>query len=216
MSLVLSFLHPKGGVGKSTVALCLAAALYENGESVRVLDTDPQGTALAHFQARDESPPLVESTPSAEEVEEALAGAEEDVVLIDGSARMKGATGRLVALSDMVLIPVQPSPADVWAARSMAELVKRRQKETGDPAAGFVLNRVTAGTRLGKETTEVLEDLGFPVVAKLHRRVAYAEALVTGETPTTYEPEGKAAGEISDLLEATLDALSTHYQTTYA
>jgi chromosome partitioning protein len=212
MPLVLSVQHPKGGVGKSLVALCLAEALHEDGESVRVLDTDPQGTAVAHYGARDERPPHVVSTPSAEEVEAAVGEAEEDVVVIDGSARMEGTTGTLVGLSDLVLIPCQPSPADLWAVRSMTELVRKQRDRTGDPAAGFVLNRVTAGTRLSKETITELEKLGLPVLATLHRRVAYAEALVTGQTPLTYEPEGKAAEEARTLVDAVLDVLSKHYQ----
>ena len=111
----------------------------------------------------------------------------------------------------MVLIPIQPSPADIWATENIVELIEDRQEVVGEPAAGFVLNCVVAGTNVAGDVNEILDEFDLPVLGRFHRRVAFVEALVTGETPLTYEPGGKAAGEIEDLYNASLDALEAHY-----
>jgi len=213
MSIVISSLHSKGGVGKSTVALCIADALYQDGSSVLVLDTDPQGTASAWSQAQEGDGAMVVGAPSAEKLEHELErlGASYDAVVIDGSAQLKAATGSVIRLSDLVLIPIQPSPADIWATGNIVTLIKDRQEVVGQPAAGFVLNCVVAGTNVAEDVNVLLEDMGLPILGRLHRRVAFVEALVTGETPLTYKPSGKAAQEVEALYSASLDALSTHY-----
>lgn len=213
MPLVISSLHSKGGVGKSTVALCIADALYQDGSSVLVLDTDPQGTASTWSQAQKGDGPMVVGTPSADKLEQELErlGASYDAVVIDGSARLQGSTGSVIRVSDLVLIPIQPSPADIWSTENIVQLIKDRQEVVGEPSAGFVLNCVVAGTNVAEDVTIVLEELGLPVICRLHRRVAFVEALVTGETPLTYRPSGKAAQEVRALYEASLDALEKHY-----
>lgn len=213
MPIVISSIHSKGGVGKSTVVLSLADALHQDGSSVLVMDTDPQGTASEWAQAQEGDGPMVVGAPSAEKLEHELdrLGASYDSVLIDGSAQLEGATGSIIRVSDLVLIPIQPSPADIWASENIVELIKDRQEVVGEPAAGFVLNCVVAGTNVAEDVTEILDEFDLPVLGRFHRRVAFVEALVTGETPLTYKPKGKAAREIEDLYSASLDALEAHY-----
>jgi chromosome partitioning protein len=213
MSIVISSIHSKGGVGKSTIALSVADALHQDDSSVLVLDTDPQGTASEWAQAQQDEGPMVIGAPSAEKLERELdqLGASYDAVVIDGSAQLKGATGSIVKISDLVLIPIQPSPADIWATENIVELIEERQEVVGQPAAGFVLNCVVAGTNIANDVNEILSEFDLPVLGRFHRRVAFVEALVTGETPLTYEPGGKAAQEIEDLYNASLDALEAHY-----
>ncbi|WP_251951710.1 ParA family partition ATPase [Salinibacter ruber] len=215
MPIVISSIHSKGGVGKSTVALSIADALHRDGSSVLVLDTDPQGTASEWTQAQDHRGPMVIGAPSAEKIEHELdqLGASYDAVVVDGSAQLKGATGSIIRISDLVLIPIQPSPADIWATENIVELIRERQEVVGEPAAGFVLNCVVAGTNIADDVSEILDQFELPVLGSFHRRVAFVEALVSGETPITYEPKGKAAKEIEDLYEASLSALEEHYAT---
>ena len=215
MPIVISSIHSKGGVGKSTVALSMADALHQDGSSVLVLDTDPQGTASEWTQAQEGDGPMVVGAPSAEKLERELdrLGASYDAVVIDGSAQLKGSTGSIIRVSDLVLIPIQPSPADIWATENIVGLIKDRQEVVGEPAAGFVLNCVVSGTNVADDVTEILDEFDLPVLGRFHRRVAFVEALVTGETPLTYKPSGKAAKEINNLYSASLDALEAHYTT---
>lgn len=215
MAVIISSVHGKGGVGKSNVALCIASALHEDGSSVLVLDTDPQGTASTWAQQGEG--PLVVGAPSIERLEQEISrlGASYDAVVIDGSAQLKGSTGAIIRLSDLVLVPVQPSPADLWATSPIVELIRERQEVVGSPAAGFVLSRATPGTNLTADTAEVLEQMGLPVLATLHQRVDFAEALLSGESPLTYAPKGKAAAEVQALYDAALETLSQHFQQTH-
>lgn len=215
MPIVISSIASKGGVGKSTVALSMADALYQDGSTVLVLDTDPQGTASEWAKAQQGEGPMVVGAPSAERIERELdqLGASYDAVLIDGSAQLKGSTGSIIRVSDLVLIPIQPSPADIWATENIVELIKERQEVVGQPAAGFVLNCVVAGTNIASDVDEILGEFDLPVVGRFHRRVAFVEALVTGETPLSYKPGGKAAQEIEELYDASLNVLEAHYST---
>jgi len=156
---------------------------------------------------------MVVGAPSAEKLEQELdrLGASYDAVVIDGSAQLKGSTGSIIRVSDLVLIPIQPSPADIWATENIVSLIKERQEVVGEPAAGFVLNCVVAGTNVAEDVTDLLNEFDLPVLGRFHRRVAFVEALVTGETPLTYKPTGKASQEIENLYEASLDALEDHY-----
>lgn len=213
MPIVISSIHSKGGVGKTTVSLCMADALHQDESSVLVLDTDPQGTASQWSQAQTGEGPMVVGAPSVEKLERELErlGASYDAVVIDGSAQLEGSTGSVIRISDLVLIPIQPSPADIWATQSIVDLIQDRQEAVGQPAAGFVLNCVVPGTNIAADVTEVLGEFDLPVIGRFHRRVAFVEALVTGETPLTYKPKGKAAKEVQGLYDASLDALEAHY-----
>jgi chromosome partitioning protein len=213
MPIIISSIASKGGVGKSTVALSMADALYQDGSSVLVLDTDPQGTASEWAQAQEAEGPMVIGAPSAEKVEREMdrLGSSYDAVVIDGSAQLQGATGSIIRVSDLVLMPIQPSPADIWATENIVELINERQEVVGEPAAGFVLNCVVAGTNIASDVDEILSEFDLPVMGRFHRRVAFVEALMTGETPLTYRPKGKAAQEIETLYNASLDALESHY-----
>lgn len=213
MPIVISSIHSKGGVGKSTVALSIADALQQDGSSVLVLDTDPQGTASEWSQAQEGEGPMVVGAPSADKLERELdrLGASYDAVVIDGSAQLKGSTGSIIRISDLVLIPIQPSPADIWATENIVSLIRDRQEVVGEPAAGFVLNCVVAGTNVADDVSKVLDEFELPVLGRFHRRVAFVEALVTGETPLTYKPGGKAAKEIESLYNTSLDLLEAHY-----
>jgi len=213
MPIAISSIASKGGVGKSTVALSMADALYQDGSSVLVLDTDPQGTASEWAQAQEGEGPMVIGAPSAEKLEREMdrLGSSYDAVVIDGSAQLQGATGSIIRVSDLVLMPIQPSPADIWATENIVELINERQEVVGEPAAGFVLNCVVAGTNIASDVDEILSEFDLPVMGRFHRRVAFVEALMTGETPLTYKPKGKAAQEIETLYNASLDALEAHY-----
>lgn len=217
MPLVISTLHSKGGVGKSTIALFLARAMQQEGNEILVLDTDPQGTASswAHSQEDDSDQPLVLHTPSIQQLERELKrlGQAYDAVIIDGSAKLEGSTGALIRLSDAVLIPIQPSPADIWASSDIVELIVARQEATGgEPAAAFVINRAITGTNLADDVGAIVENMGIPVLpARLSQRVAFAESLIAGETPLEYNRSGKAAQEIVDLRDSVYELLSRKY-----
>jgi chromosome partitioning protein len=105
-----------------------------------------------------------------------------------------------VKAADIVLIPVQPSPYDIWACADLVDIIKARQDMTGGkPKSAFVVSRVIKNTRLSGEVTAALADYGLPVFKSLTtQRVLYPTTAATGHTVFTRSNNG-AAGEIDAI-----------------
>lgn len=207
MSSIIAVLNMKGGSGKSTVATNLARGLQEHGETC-VVDADPQGTALRWDNASPESADLpavfAASMPLDDRIPALAKGW--DFVVVDGAAKAKDRTRQSVQAADVVLIPVRPSGADLWASEWLVSVVKNRQRMTGGvPRSAFVISQQIVGTNLAGEIADVLGEYELPVLeGRTSQRVAYAEALSVGSTVLDMKPEGKAAEEIRTITEETL------------
>lgn len=212
MGAVVAVLNMKGGTGKSTVATNLARGLQRRASgSVGIVDADPQGTALrwANAQPEDaELPPVVSvSLPLDERIPEVASGWE--FAVVDGAAKAKDRTRQCVQAADAVLIPLRPSGADIWASEWLVSVVKGRRRQSGKPAAAFVVSQQIVGTNLAGEIEEVLERFELPVFSgRLSQRVAYAEALSLGKTVLDTAPSSKAAAEVERITEETLELLT--------
>ena len=126
-----------------------------------------------------------------------------DWVVIDGAPQLEELAVAAIKVADYVLIPVQPSPYDVWATESLVELVKTRQEITdGRPRAAFVVSRQIVGTRLADEVHQALEDYDLPILkAWTSQRVVYANSASNGSTVLDTEPGGAAADEVRALMQ---------------
>lgn len=209
MALVIGIVSPKGGSGKTTTAVHLARSIQHTGDSVAILDTDPQGSALAWASKRDDGPLIPVLDGDTDDVQAVLRreGAEYDVVVIDGAAKIEPRTGRIVGASDVCLIPVQPTPLDSWGAEQVVNAVK----ESGTPAA-FLITQQKPRTNLASEVAEGLaEGYGLPVLdARLSHRVAFAESMFGGRTALDVSGAGKAKEETEALRTELTDFIRTH------
>ena len=125
------------------------------------------------------------------------------MVVIDGSAKTEGMMGAAVGGSDVVVIPVQPSPADIWGAADLVSIIRR----TGTLAA-FVVSRQIVRTNLADEIAEALAGYELPVLdGRTSQRVAYAEALGVGRSVLDIGAS-KAAAEVQALTNEVLQHLS--------
>lgn len=207
MSSIIAVLNMKGGSGKSTVATNLARGLQEHGETC-IVDADPQGTALRWDNASPESADLpavfAASMPLDDRIPALAKGW--DFVVVDGAAKAKDRTRQSVQAADVVLVPVRPSGADLWASEWLVSVVKNRQRMTGGvPRSAFVISQQIVGTNLAGEIADVLGGYELPVLeGRTSQRVAYAEALSVGSTVLDMKPEGKAADEIRTITEETV------------
>lgn len=184
---VIAVCNQKGGSGKTTVAINLAGAFAEAGMAVLLLDMDPQGSALDWGSIQPALPPpfQVAEIDRSQLLRQARALRREyEVIVIDCPAKFTDSTSAAIRVADFVLVPVQPSPFDVWASDAVTGLVRTRQESTGGmPLAACVISRAINNTSLQRSIGSALEDYGLPVLRSgTTQRVAYATTAAQGKT----------------------------------
>lgn len=207
MTYTIALLNQKGGVGKTTIAVHLAAGLARRGGRVLLIDADLQGSALDFATARDGDPPFgVVGLPRPTLHKELPSiGGSYDAVVIDGPPRVNDVARSAILASDLVLIPVQPSPYDVWAAAEIVELLRESAVYKADQRAAFVVNRLIAHTAIGRDVQDALAGYKLPVLAAtLCQRVAFAESAAQGRTVFETQPDGPARREADALTDEVL------------
>jgi chromosome partitioning protein len=200
---VIAVLNQKGGAGKTTIATHLARALQLAGRDVLLVDSDPQGSARDWAAVRDDQPVPVVGIDRPTIDRDLKNITKKDFVVIDGAPQAADLAVSAIKAADFILIPVQPSPYDIWATSDLVDLVKQRIEMTdGRLKAAFVVSRAIKGTRIGAEVTETLEGYGLPILeARVTQRVSYPTTAATGTTVLDADPQGDAAAEIRALLD---------------
>lgn len=198
---VIAVINQKGGSGKTTIATHLARALQLDGHTVILVDSDPQGSARDWAAVREDQTVTVVGIDRPTIDRDIKNIAQTDFVVIDGAPQAADLAVSAIKAADFVLIPVQPSPYDIWAAADLVELVKERIEITdGKLQAAFVVSRAIKGTRIGAEVTQALEEYGLPVLtARVTQRVIYPGTAAAGLTVMDDDPAGDAATEIRAL-----------------
>lgn len=182
---IIAVLNPKGGSGKTTLTTNLARALHEKGEKVLIVDSDPQGSARDWHAADDNNPLSLIALDRANAIKSLTDVAKTyGFVLIDGAAKLEDMIAASIKVADIVLIPVTPSPYDLWAATDLVDFIKARQAVTdGVPRAAFIISRAISGTRLGGEIVAALEEHGLPVFeTTVVQRQIYPQSASEGGT----------------------------------
>ncbi len=189
----------KGGTGKTTVSVHLAAAAAQTGKRTVIADTDPQNSAMEWRRVRrgpePEARPLGAGALFTFQRSSAAAGAE--LMVIDTRAAAGDDGAEAARLADLCLIVVRPSFLDIKAvARSVQTVVN-----LGRPGL-IVVNQAPLGRegRMRSETLSLLRDLGLPLSAPvLKARAAYQAAVACGMTVEEFAPGGPAAEEVDEL-----------------
>lgn len=201
---VIAVLNQKGGAGKTTIATHLARAFQLDGADVLLVDSDPQGSARDWAAVREDQPLTVIGIdrPTIERDLKALG--KREIVVIDGAPQANELAVSAIKAADVILIPVQPSPYDIWAASELVDLVRARIEVTdGRLKAAFVISRAIKGTKLGNEVEEALAGYELPILdARITQRVGYPTSAASGITVLDTESDKDAANEIRALLES--------------
>ena len=206
----------KGGAGKTTLAMNLAAVMAEKYRTM-LLDADPQQSAVrwAHQRPDDDGLPFavrgvdISSAAQFRGGLEALA-VETELVILDTPPEIEDAATVALLIADLTLVPVTPSPLDIWAAEAAVELAQeaRAERHAGDrPLVSLVPYRLIAGTNLARDLPGILKAQGEPVAPGIVQRVAVAEAAILGQTIAEYAPGSPADEELRALARHTLNRL---------
>ncbi|MBN8928426.1 MAG: cobyrinic acid a,c-diamide synthase [Rhodospirillales bacterium 69-11] len=209
MAIVITVAQQKGGTGKTTLAANLAAALAKD-RRVALLDIDPQRSLTRWHELRSARP-----TPAAALTFSDVAGwrltaeldrlgRSHDVVLVDSPPQVDTDAKLAIRGATLVLVPVQPSAPDVWAAEGTLKLARDEKR----PAA-IVLNRVPPASRLRDTIAADLARRELPVLAAgIGNRTGFASAFAEGLGVSEAAPRSTAAAELRALLHELLGMTS--------
>jgi chromosome partitioning protein len=209
MATVVTIAQQKGGAGKTSLAAHLATAWAQDGAQpdakkggrVTLLDLDPQQSLATWFRLReelygaDERMQLrsVGSFRIAAEIERARK--DSDLIIIDSPPHAEDAARAGIRLADLVVVPLQLSPMDIWAARPTFEMITKEKRK-----ALFVFNRVPQRARMAESIAEALKKENLPIAnAALGNRIAFASSLMRGQGVVEADPKSTAADEIRQL-----------------
>jgi chromosome partitioning protein len=206
--MVIAILNQKGGVGKTTLSVHIASTLALAGNRVLLIDADVQRSALEWAASREMKPifSVVGISKNTIHKEIPLLRPNYDYIVIDGPPRVYDVARSAIAASDFILIPVQPSPYDVWSAKEVVDLineVKEPLQTYKKIKSAFVINRKISKTIIGRDVVEALEQYkNIPVLSSyITQRIVYAETAARGTSAIEDDPESNAGKEIKKLAE---------------
>ncbi len=202
---IITIAQQKGGAGKSTVAAHLAVALSQRN-NVLLIDTDPQATLTQWYKLRenhygkDYTKINFLSTSGwriANEISKYKTTI--DYMIIDSPPHTDTETKSSVRISDLVIVPVQASPADLWASKAIIDICQREQVPFYT-----LLNKVNSNSRLAKE---IRVQLANPLKSEIGNRVSFASCLIDGLCSSESEPRSIAAKEFKKLTAEILEKI---------
>ena len=196
---IIAVVGNKGGAGKTTLSVNLAAGISQHS-SIAVIDADPQGSSLqwraiagdnVHF-------PVYAPTFSLKHQAESYVK-KNDYVLIDCPPSVKAPqTIDVLEFADIALIPVQPSPIDLWSSVHIEKAVIEARETNPDLNAILVINQLESRTTLSKLVREVLSEIALPVAdTAIRRRAIYRNSAMEGKS--VYNVGKRGADAVAEL-----------------
>jgi len=209
--LILSVVTMKGGSGKSTTAMCLAGYWHTNHAKVSLIDADPAATLMRWREIGEDFSDI----PTTPVTDQTLANAVSDAqnakrshIIIDTPGFEAPVLRAAIDCSDVIIIPIRPSPVDFQIAADTAEFVNAtNRKQKAQPLVCFLMTQSNRNSVIARHMRAEMTEKGYDLLeAQLTARVIYGETALAGSTPTFGQPRGIAAREIADLARE-IDAL---------
>ena len=212
MPKIISLLNQKGGAGKTTSSTNIASQLHKSGHSVMLVDLDAQGSASKWSAAKGEDDDTFPVIAMGKNLARDLPRIARDYeyIIIDGAPQVSELAAVAIKVSDSVIIPVQPSPYDVWACSDLVELIQLRQEVTdGKPKAAFLIT-MAMETNITSDVREIIRDYNLPLLENCtHRTTFYAQTAAKGlsviEAKATDAAHKKAQKDIEKVTAEILE-----------
>ena len=206
---IVALVGNKGGTGKTTLCVNLAAVLSVSAPTI-ILDADPQGSSLQWRELADSASAVavVSAVDDVASIARSLHREHEYLVIDCPPSVFAVQTARILAMCDVALIPVQPSPLDIWATVHIEDKVEEARRTNPGLHAVLVINQLEPRTTLSRLMREALAELRLPVAeTAIRRRVAYRSSVLDGRTVMDTGTRGSAAAEdIRQLIDEVLGA----------
>jgi chromosome partitioning protein len=201
--MIISLVNQKGGVGKTTAAVNLASGLAESGNRLLVIDSDPQGSVIQWQSIADGKEFDVMHLPSPQLKKELKPIRRRyDHIIIDSPPAIEEITRAVLEVTNLAIIPIAPSPLDIWSSKETIDLVNTLGKRYRKLNAKILIYRKIPGTRLGKEAREAMGSYNLDIVAsEISQRIVFVEAMIAGLSVLKYAPRSIAADEIRSLCQ---------------
>jgi chromosome partitioning protein len=200
---VIAVVGNKGGAGKTTLSVNLAAGLTKK-TSIAVVDADPQGSALRwRAIAGDDAIPVYQASEQLAEQASALQ-TDYDYVVIDCPPSVHAPqTNMVLEVGDLALIPVQPSPVDLWATIHIEQAIDQAHETNPALKALLVINQLESRTTLSRLVREALAEIAIPVAeTAVRRRAIYRNSALEGKSVFDMGRRGvEAAAELDQLIQ---------------
>jgi chromosome partitioning protein len=193
---ILVIASQKGGAGKTTIAGHLAVMAQQQGKSVAIIDTDPQGSLASWWNERkDDTPVFIEAQiPQLKEQLNVLKEAGADLIIIDTPPAVTDLIKQVMILADLVIIPTRPSPHDLRAIGGTIEISQILNKKII-----FVLNSSPVRSKFTAHAALALSQHAPVCTTIIHQRIDFSMSMLDGRTVQEIDPEGKSAQEIKGL-----------------
>ena len=206
MTKIITIAQQKGGAGKSTIAAHIAVGLSQRGSKVLIIDTDPQGSIKNWHKIREENfgkgyTGIHIADTSGWKVSSSITQYKNrvDFIIIDSPPHTEIEAKNAIRSADLVLIPLQASPTDLWATQSTIDCAKQEKKQYN-----IILNRYNPNSKTSKEIAWTID---YVMHATLGNRIAFSSCFFQGKTVTETDPSSVAATEVKALIEEILSTL---------
>ena len=199
---VIAFVGNKGGAGKTTLAVNLAAGLARYADTA-ILDADPQGSSV-HWYANSEKQTVTPVFPAESGLLDQLDKLTREFAYIIADCPPSvhaPQTDAILKMADVAMVPVQPSPVDLWATVHIEQAIVEAQQTNASLRAVMVVNQLESRSTLSQLIREALAEIAVPVASTaIRKRAVYKASALEGRTVFDMGKRGEEAAEELDQL----------------